>query len=412
MKRFLTPQVAVISLVVLVVCTVSVIGLADLMRRSSAVTPPATQPAASATAATVGQATPGTPIYLPVIGHGQEVIAPTPTPTPTMPPAPSARPRTPGPTHTPKPPRWPEPLAAPGRSRLGIHVIWNTSPDILEYVHRAKPIVVKAVGDLGWLKNVKEISPNTVTIGRLDLASQSVAGDPAAAARAFVAEHLAKFLEHPYVDYWEGWNEPDPNQIGWYTTFEAERVRALAGYGLKAAIGSFATGTPEWEQFLTFLPAVEAALQHGGILSLHEYDAPTFDRTIGSPIPGRPPYPDRGPLALRYRYWYEDVLKPRGLTIPLVITEAGVDGGVRDRPGPADATGWRHFATYWSQHGLGDDATQVYLRQLAWYDAEVQKDDYVIGFTVYTAGSPSAQWESFEITQILPKLAYYAVSQQ
>jgi hypothetical protein len=364
----------------------------------------------------VGQATPGLPIYLPLIGVGDGAAimpSPTLTPQPASSPEPTRPTSTPGPTDTPTPPRWPEPVDSPGRTRLGIHVIWNRSPDILEYVRRTKPPVMKAVGDLGWLRNVKELSPTTITIGRLDLASQTIAGDPAAAAGAFVAEHLPKMLEHSaYVDYWEGWNEPDPKQMAWYAAFEAERVRALAAYGLKAAVGCFATGTPEWEQFLAFLPAIRAAHQHGGILSLHEYDAPTFDRTVGSALPGRPAYPDRGVLALRYRYWYEDALKPQGLVIPLVISEAGIDGGVGERPGPPGPIGWRAFGTYWSDNGLGSDATQVYLRQLAWYDAEVQKDDYVIGFTVYTAGSPSAQWETFEVTQILPEIAYYVVSQR
>jgi len=303
-------------------------------------------------------------------------------------------------------------LEAPGRSRLGIHVIWNTSPDIVEFVYRTKPTVVKAVDDLGWLERVKELSPKTVTIARLSLPAQTVAGDPVAAAQAFVAQYLPTFLERPYVDYWEVWNEPDTSHMAWYAAFEAERVRVMASYGLKASIGNFAAGTPEWDQFLAFLPAIQAAQQYGGILGVHEYDAPTLNRSVGIPLPGRPAYPDRGVLALRYRYWYEDILKPRGLVIPLVISEAGIDGGIQNRPGPAEARGWRDFATYWGESGLSHDATRFYLEQLAWYDGEVQKDDYVLGFTVFTAGPLSKEWESFDVTQILPKIAYYMVSQR
>lgn len=412
MNRFSLRPRTLILLLVAIVGLGLIVGAIHIVRtRSAASVDGPSRP--TATPLSVSQATPGPPghaptsLYLPLLLQAAEAATATPEPVSTPKPT-----KTPGPTDTPKPPRWPEPLEAPGRSRLGLHVIWNTSPDILEFVRRTKPAVVKAVGDLGWLVRVKEESPDTVTIGRLDLSSQTVAGDPVAAAQAFVAEHLPRFLEHPYVDYWEGWNEPDPNQMAWYAAFEAERARVMAGYGLKVSVGNFATGTPEWNQFLAFLPAIQAAQQYGGILGLHEYDAPTFNRSVGIPLPGLPAYPDRGVLALRYRYWYEDILKPRGLVIPLVISEAGIDGGVHNRPGPQDATGWRDFAEYWSKNGLSDDPTRFYIDQLAWYDSEVQKDDYVIGFTVYTAGSPGAQWESFEITQILPKIAYYIVSQR
>jgi hypothetical protein len=56
-----------------------------------------------------------------------------------------------------------------------------------------------------------------------------------------VEYQLAQYLANPYVDYWEGWNEPDPNMnnMAWYARFEQERVRLLAEYGLKAAVGGF-----------------------------------------------------------------------------------------------------------------------------------------------------------------------------
>jgi len=414
MKRFLRPRTLIILVALTIVCLGLVAATLYLRRGTSSSPPmkvPTPQPPASVTPKSEG--TPDSLLYLPLIGRvqSQEPAPPSATPQPPN----TAKPtkvRTPGPTATPKPPRWPEPLAAPGRSRLGIHVIWNNSPDILEFARRTKPAVVKAVDDLGWLAEVKQVAPSTVTIGRLSLETQTVEGDPAAAARAFVVERLSIYLNNPAVDYWESWNEPDTSQMAWYAAFEAERARVMAGYGLKVAVGSFAAGTPEWDQFMAFLPAIAAAQQYGGVLSLHEYDAPTLDRSVGIPLPGHPAYPDRGTLALRYRWWYEDILKPQGLVVPLVISEAGIDGGVHDRPGPPEARGWRDFAQYWEQNGIGADATQAYIRQLAWYDSQVQQDSYVIGFTVYTAGPLSADWESFDITQILPKLAYYVVSQK
>jgi hypothetical protein len=338
--------------------------------------------------------------YLPV----QRKSGPSPTPSPT---------RTPKATKTPTPtptPRWPPALSEPGRSKLGVHVIRNNSPDILEFVRVVKPAVMKGVDDLKWFSEAKAESPWTVTVGRLTLESQKIEGDPVLAAQAFVAAHLEEYLNNPGVDYWEGWNEPDPGErMDWYAQFEAERARQMAAHGLRVAVGGFSAGVPEWEEFAVFLPAIEAAQRYGGILHLHEYSAPTIDYLAGVALPGHPTYPDRGALTLRYRWWYEDFLKPRGLVIPLVISEAGIDGLVNP---DLEGRGWQDFTRYWAEQGLGDDGTEAFIRQLAWYDAQLQQDDYVIGFAVFTAGSPGGKWDSYEITHILTTIARYVVSQK
>ena len=355
----------------------------------------------------VARADPPPPTFTPAPTVG-------PSPTPTNGPSPTPRPtRTPRPTPTPK---FPPPLAEPGPSKLGLHVVRNNSPDILEFIRVTKPRVVKAVDDLHWLAEAKQASPQTVTVGRIAVASQSMTGDPAQAARDFVAAQLPDYeFNRAGVDYWEGWNEPAPKtaeEMTWYTAFEAERVRALAEHGLKAAVGTFPTGVPEWDLIPLFLPAVQAAKDHGGVLALHEYSAPTMQYGVGVAVPGRAPVANRGVLTLRYRWWYEDFLKPRGLAIPLVITEAGIDGGITNRPGPGDARGWRDFGGYWSSQGLGGDTLAVYLDQLAWYDRETRQDPYVLGFTVFTAGDEGDTWASFEVTDVLPALARYLVEQK
>ena len=338
-------------------------------------------------------------ILFPAVRSGLPTLTCTATQSPTRRPAPTATPTL----------SWPDPLAEPGPSKLGLHVQWNNSPEIMEFIRRMKPAVVKAVGDFGFLSEVKQVSPSTVTVARL-AASQQPEGDPLEAARAFVAANLEKYQLNPAVDYWEGLNEPQVRgRMAWYAAFEAERVRAMAELGYRAAVGAFSTGVPEWEEFAAFLPAIEAALRYGGILTLHEYDGPTLDRSAGAGLPGHPNYPDRGALALRYRWWYEDFLKPRDLVVPLVISEAAIDGGVGNRPGPP-GHGWQDFVGYWAEQGLGDDGVEVYLRQLDWYDAVVQEDDYVIGFAVFTAGVMSDRWRSYDITPILRHIATYIVA--
>lgn len=357
------------------------------------------------------------------------MVAPAPSATPEGPPLPEGEgeppPATPAPGETPgeapaKTPRpsptptlpWPPPLAETGRSKLGIHVQWNNSPEIMEFIQHMKPAVVKAVGDKGFLAEVKAVSPGTVVIARHGDEQLSIEGDPVSAARAYVAAHLDEYRRHPAVDYWEGYNEPVVRgNMPWFAAFEAERARAMAEHGLRAAIGSFSAGVPEWDEFVAFVPAVREAQAHGGILALHEYDAPTMDRSVGVALPGRPPAPHRGCLTLRYRWWYEEILLPQGTDIPLVISEAGVDGAVSNRPGP-DGRGWLDFRTYWRENGFGPDGIQAYLQQLAWYDAELQRDDYVLGFTVFTAGAMNDDWRTYDITSILRHLATHILAPQ
>jgi hypothetical protein len=336
---------------------------------------------------------------------------------------------TPRPTQTPTPSVTPEVTITPtryqsnfpttsssgelGLSKLGIHVVRNNDARIMEFVRKAQPAVMKGVDDLGFLEEVKQVSPRTIIIGRLSPPAQTYSGEPEKAARDFVDRQLERYLLNPYVDYWEGWNEPDPNleHMDWYARFEAERVRLLAQHGLKAAIGGFSTGVPEMDEFELFLPAIEAAIAHGGILSLHEYGAPTMMYLYGDPLPGYPTYPDRGSLTFRYRWYYRDILEPRGLVLPLVISEAGVDGIIgMGRPGP-NGHGWDDFEEYWVAQGLGENGVDAFINQLNWYDDGVREDGYVIGFTVFTAGG-IAQWEQYDINEILPDLANYVISQR
>jgi len=301
----------------------------------------------------------------------------------------------------------PEPARVPtGPSKLGIHVTRNSSPAIMQFVAEAQPAVVAAVGDLGWLSEVKQVSPRTVTVGRLEEGDQAIIGDPVQRAQAFVQAHAAEYLANPGVDYWLGWNEPGITnswEMAWYAAFEAERARAMADLGLKVAIGNFSTGTPEADLFAAFLPAIEATRALSGVLALHEYSAPTLLAGVGAGIPGLAAESDRGALTLRYRYWYEHFLLPLGLDIPLIITEAGIDGGVLRRD---DVTigGWRDLTG-----DLPDDLPRLdlagYLDQLSWYDDQLRSDPYVIGFAVFNCGDPDGRWASFDLTDELDSLA-------
>ena len=277
-----------------------------------------------------------------------------------------------------------------GPSKLGIHVIQNNDPRIMGFVRGSTPAVMKGVGDMGFLQEVKAVSPRTITVGRVDdVFIQNYVGSPEEAAREYVRKHLATYRANPWVDYWEGWNEPDPGfgLMPWYTRFESERVRVMAAYGLRSAIGGFPPGVPEMGEFEQFLPAIATAKEHAGILTLHEGDIETGDMRFlyGAEMLGFPRYGDRGLMSFRYRWFYREYLEPQNLVIPLMISELEFAG--------------------WDSLDLLD-----LIDGLAWYDREARQDGYVIGFTVFTAGA-IGQWGEFNLNGVLPELAAYVNSQ-
>lgn len=363
---------------------------------------PAAQAAEAAAASTIGPVGP-TRTPLPTRFFPSRTPRP-PTPTPTLPTPTATR-------YVHSIPTLP-PTDDLGPSKLGLHVIRNNDPNIMNFVRQGQPAVVKAVDDLGFLFEVKEASPRTVTIGRIDAHGPFYEQNPEQAAHDFVAAQLEQYRLNPAVDYWEGYNEPDPNyeRMVWYSRFEQERVKVMAQHGFRTAIGGFAAGVPEFPEFELFLAAIWEAREHRGILSLHEYSAPDMLYGFGANLPGMPPDPQRGALTFRYRWYYEEMLIPFDLDIPLVISEAGVDGIIGNRPGPP-GLGWRDFGDYWVQQGWGPTPEQAYINQLAWYDAGVRRDGYVIGFTVFTAGG-FGQWQTYDINPILPQLTAYVRSQR
>jgi hypothetical protein len=177
---------------------------------------------------------------------------------------------------------------------------------------------------------------------------------------------------------------------------EAERARLLAENGLRAVVGNFGTGQPPLEWWPAFRPALEAAQAHGGYLGLHEYSAPTIWHNTNRPdLDFRADPADEGWLTLRYRKVYNQYLGPWGLRLPLLLTECGVDGLVADRPGPP-GKGWKDFAAYWAELGMGWDTPGNYVEQLAWYDSQLHLDDYVAGAAVF-AMTAFQEWESYQL---------------
>ncbi len=327
----------------------------------------------------------------------------TPTPTSTHAPAPTS-------TSTPVPTPTPTPAATPFRpgpaSKLGVFVGRN-DPQLFELLRTGNLAVVKTLEyDANFVTEIKQIDGDLFLVARytpLPLPDFDT-WEPIAAAQAFVA-HILPIATNPQrraaIDCWEAYNEPvidTPAQMASYAQFEGERTRLLAEHGIASCIGNFGVGQPDLALWPEFFPALQVAKAHHGFLALHEYSAPYL--WFGSGAHQNDPAAnegDEGWLTLRYRKVYRQYLQPANLAIPLVITEMGIDGLVPHRPGDAAARGWREFIPFWHDEGaFARTPFGFYVEQLAWYDAELHKDDYVIGASIFVLAGP-AGWESYEI---------------
>lgn len=263
----------------------------------------------------------------------------------------------------------------------------HTDGGIPELVAEWEPavwLVLDPTSDWGWAsENLRTRFAWRPYIADIDFNAPI---DPKQAARMVVATTLA-WAHNVSGGWWQGVNEPvihSAEAMRRYADFECERVRLLAGNGLKAGVGSFAVGNPyNMAWWRDFLPAMDAARQYDGFLFLHEYwwDDPLEPWT-----------------ALRHRKIYEGEPShgwaglPARLRRPLIITEAGRDYGVVE---PGVVKGWAGVI----------EPTQ-YVEECEIYDAAVRADPYVVGAAVFCCGNRAFQWTGYDIwPEVAKKLA-------
>ncbi|MBK8049931.1 MAG: hypothetical protein IPK16_24190 [Anaerolineales bacterium] len=342
--------------------------------------------------------------YLPWISKESTLSPGMLPPEPTLTPTPTKTPKPKPPTPTPTPQATPFPPGPP--SKLGVFVGYN-DPQLFELLSTQGVAVVKTLElDANFLAQIKQTSPKTKIVARVDFPQLDLASfDPLAAAQEYL-NRIIGYAEderrRPYIDGWESVNEPvavNAEEMRRLAEYEAERTRLLGDRGLRSVIGNFGTGQPPLELWPEFFPAIRVAQQYDGWLGLHEYSAPTMYYLTSVENNGR--YPgvtpqDSGWLTLRYRKVYQDILAPAGLVIPLVMTELGVDGLVEPRPGPPDARGWTEFQSFWAENGYGLWGPGAYVEQLVWYDNAMRENDYVIGGAIF-ALAPTAGWDTYDI---------------
>ena len=260
-------------------------------------------------------------------------------------------------------------------SKLGLHLIsWNNSSQILDFIAKAKPRVVKMLefNDIDT-DAARARSPSTIFVGRQYVDNQPL-DNPAANARNFFNQLLpAIYKMGNRIDVWEGYNEVTVNSADVakrYSDFTVAWADIMHGQGLRCAAYSFSTANPD----LSYWPLLADGARACDYLALHEYDSPRMDTHVGD-------------FCLRYRRAYAAL--PPDARRPILITECGIDDGHNQ--------GWVKYASE-------DD----YLAQLAWYDGNLMSDDYVYGSTIFTVDSKT--WRYFELLPILGRLADYIAS--
>jgi len=227
--------------------------------------------------------------------------------------------------------------------------------------------------------------PGVRTIGRLYFHEDSdkwLIPQGAVGARQYVEASLSRIRAAQWVHAWEGPNEPDTSTltaVEQWADFEMARVRIMHEYGYRTVSGQFGTGRPEGDeaQEEQAWRIIGPALAETDYLGLHEYGMHRMA-------------PPDGWHLLRYRRAMGFLHKHGYRVPPILITETGIDYA-----GGADTDGWRV--------ALNGDAAE-YMRQLAWYDSELARDNEVLAAMVFTAAPHAGQWRSFELTEDISAL--------
>ncbi len=308
---------------------------------------------------------------------------------------------------------WPYPVFETG-SRIGVHSILPNEVGAFsdELVAAAARFpVVKAVDDLGWLKGIKESSPETILVARVTSPLEGCQNveDPDAdldeMARALLSYILNELTEDArirgVVEYWEVVNEPDPpgpdgdpNNPEGYRRLAQLMIKCMEKaerYGLRLALFSLNAGTPEWNQMEAMAETgVFARAKRGGhILALHEGTFDTYDPTDGwgGSIPGAPEGVEgAGSMNFRYRYLYH-LLEQRDEVIPLVVSE-------------------------WYCSDVREEAVDVdtIVNALQWYDGEASKDYYFWATCPFTLGTAPGMWDHSDWERFYPDLVAHMIA--
>lgn len=292
---------------------------------------------------------------------------------------------------------WPGSCQGLSASKLSLHLIGPYTPGARE-VLRAGPPVLKVL-DLGpnmlaALRDYKTRWPQGKTVVRIYTEHRCrVDSNPTAAGREWWDTVLAPAVgglspaDRKLIDYLEGPNECEHypawesvRNASWCARFNEALVPLIFAAGFRPCVGNIPVGNPPGtpqeieERILAFAPALLAAHRLGGAWSYHAYTL-AYTTDLGEELW----------TSLRYRRLHDAVARrfPELAAMPLILTEGGVD-----RAGNPQTDGWQ------ARGGAGR-----YEAWLAWFDARLREDPYVVGITLFQCGDTRG-WPSFDTEPI------------
>lgn len=281
-----------------------------------------------------------------------------------------------------------------GGSKVGLHVTFGPRDGLDEFLAQCaqagQPVaVVKCVDDFEAAFKAKHYSAKTFTVGRVNSVGLTnkdfvdmQAWEPAEfrppvefpyttaqeAARQYYNLVKPIWQLNPVIDAWETFNEFSWHWP-WQADFYLELMDLAEADGFRLGLWSPSAGNPPEEFYPDIARTCRRAKAHGNhILCVHEYG---FDGLLKD-APKE--------LVTRYRRLYR-YLKQEDAVIPLVISEAGENGGG------------------------GFVGVETFLEDFAWYDAQLSRDNYVIGCAAWTLGDFSGA----NFMAALPALADYVI---
>jgi hypothetical protein len=287
------------------------------------------------------------------------------------------------------------------RSKLGPHLLGGKYEEARPIVLAGPPVIKVLHPHASHLQAIREYKaryPKGTVVMRIWTPRKwTVEQDPATSADEYWSEVIAPPLrallpsDRKLIDYVEGPNESGEvptwesrRHAAWFGRFWSRMVARMVGEGFRPCVGSIAVGNPpgspdeirDWLRPL--VPALEAAHRAGGTWSYHSYTIAYTENPA-----------EETWYALRYRLIRQALvqLSPSLAGMKAILTEGGVD-----LDGNGQTSGWQ-----------ARGSAERFQRWLAWFDGEMQKDDYVLGCTLFQIGDPL--WSSFDLAPIAPWLS-------